>query len=391
MNKRLLRSTGIVLAIFLLSLKLGDLAIGHVLFGSSSPLAWYQEGSKRFIMLREHPPNINVTIHPDATYLSSETDGLEGKDVRLRTDADGFILGPETESGPIDIIFIGGSTTECLYLDEDKRFPYLVSRLLAREDGWRTVRTVNAGVSGNLSIHTLANLIAKGIKHRPKIVVLMENINDFVLLSNTGSFWDAPASKRIVQDPTGIDKPRFSVRAQARGIKDVLLPNTWLLLRSLLPAVLFPPAIDEYAGFRLKNQRSTEQIASDFRAMLTSNIAVLKSWGIYPVLMTQFNRVSLKDAFIKGRFAYLGAPIPRISYENFVDNYNLFNNVIRSTAIATNVPLIDLDADIPKTKEFIYDAVHLNNRGSTLAATIISKAIARDFEVDTAGLLSKRD
>ncbi len=59
------------------------------------------------------------------------------RSVRLREfDPDGFMRPSAVHSRPdITIIFLGGSTTACLAVDEEKRFPYLAGRLLERRTG----------------------------------------------------------------------------------------------------------------------------------------------------------------------------------------------------------------------------------------------------------------
>ena len=54
-------------------------------------------------------------------------------------------------------IFFGGSTTECIFVEESKRFPYLLTRILQRSDG-TLINSLNAGVSGNHSMHSLLSL-----------------------------------------------------------------------------------------------------------------------------------------------------------------------------------------------------------------------------------------
>ena len=58
------------------------------------------------------------------------------------------------------------------------------------------------------------------------------------------------------------------------------------------------------------------------------------------------------------------------------NNINIaFNEIIRKVAIENSVILIDLDKLIPKTKEYMYDSVHLSNKGSTMVAGIIAKEL----------------
>ena len=87
---------------------------------------------------------------------------LKNKKYRLRTNNNGFIVGPEWKNNKdviTDIIFVGGSTTECMYVEEINRFPYLLSKLIKKKNG-SNLNILNGGVAGNHSVHSLINLIA---------------------------------------------------------------------------------------------------------------------------------------------------------------------------------------------------------------------------------------
>ena len=64
-----------------------------------------------------------------------------------------------------------------------------------------------------------------------------------------------------------------------------------------------------------------------------------------------------------------------VTYEQYRQLYIQFESIIRQTAVEEKIPCIDLDIRIPKTKEYIYDVVHLNNNGSVLAAQVISNEL----------------
>ena len=61
--------------------------------------------------------------------------GILDEEYILRTDKDGFIE-PSIihDDADMEIVFLGGSTTECLYVREENRFPYLTGRRLEDHD-----------------------------------------------------------------------------------------------------------------------------------------------------------------------------------------------------------------------------------------------------------------
>ena len=90
-------------------------------------------GIKRSIKLREFNPLYRDVLVPnqDAMRMS---DGLVQKPYVIRVDRQGFIMPSKVHDRPdLTLAFLGGSTTECIYVDENQRFPYLVGRLLERD------------------------------------------------------------------------------------------------------------------------------------------------------------------------------------------------------------------------------------------------------------------
>ena len=148
----------IFLFFFFLSIKVFDFAFGLIndLDDETQNITKHSVSLKtnRKLSLRENAPNLNTLIKPDNAFMMG-TQNLIQKNFVLRTDNDGFIIGPRDFSrakDKVSIIFLGGSTTECIHVEEELRFPYLVSLNL-------NVRVLNGGVSGNHSIHSLMSLM----------------------------------------------------------------------------------------------------------------------------------------------------------------------------------------------------------------------------------------
>jgi hypothetical protein len=64
-----------------------------------------------------------------------------------------------------------------------------------------------------------------------------------------------------------------------------------------------------------------------------------------------------------------------IPVRQFIELYVKFNQAIREVGNTNRVLVIDLAALIPSDKKYIYDVVHLNTRGSKLAAKLISERL----------------
>ncbi|MBU1040631.1 MAG: SGNH/GDSL hydrolase family protein [Proteobacteria bacterium] len=316
-------------------------------------------GGERYIVLREPRPFQDISHRPSTETLFLTT-GLENKKYRLRVDADGYIIPSKVhENADLSIVFLGGSTTECQYMDELARFPYLVGRHLENSLGI-TVNSFNTGHAGNNSEHSLFILQAKVVPKHPKIVVMMECVNDLTWLLTMGNYYAPHYNRGII------------VEKEYNPIKNFILS----FVRQKA-AVQFD-ANDEFAGYReSKKYISIEDICAQYKKNLELFVFICKQQNIIPVLMTQFNRFTMetKKEFqdnnhlksLEDRFG--------MSFEQYYHSYHSLNNVQRIVAAEQHIPLIDLDKLVPKSSEYMYDTVHLSEKGSRLVAEIIAKQL----------------
>ena len=113
----------IVFFLFLLFIKGFDLTVGYV-FGSDDKAKMKVQMEPRTIALREHSPNYDVKIMPDDGYMK-QTQGLEQKEYRLRTNNQGFIIGERDtvkKSNSVDVIFLAEVPQNVNMLKKTKDF-----------------------------------------------------------------------------------------------------------------------------------------------------------------------------------------------------------------------------------------------------------------------------
>jgi lysophospholipase L1-like esterase len=333
---------------------------------------------RRYINLREILPRVDtVDVPPDRAVRDS--DALVQKPYRVRTDDRGFMLPYNRYDRPdLTLVFVGGSTVACIYVDEDRRFPYLAGQLLEQQTGKR-ITAINSGVGGNNSLHSLNLLLNKIIPLKPDVVIMMHNINDLVALIYDRTYWS--------NNPTRAPIVNFSFYKNLTGLKalttlarDMYIPNlhaaTRVLSRKLFGKPVQDPD-DEFAHIRGKKLTIDEAaLREEFTMNLQTFINICRARRITPVLMTQFNRYKpdpdpkvLKA--MQGFAADSGIPVSR-----FISLYAAFNEAIRDAGKQNGVQVIDLAALIPQDRQYMYDVVHLNNHGSQVAAQLISERLA---------------
>ncbi|MGA9754327.1 MAG: hypothetical protein WBV23_04210 [Desulfobaccales bacterium] len=321
----------------------------------------------RAITLREYRPLMAEWV--EAGKEEQHYDTLVRQKYLLRIDNDGFIVPSKKYTNPdMSIVFLGGSTTECRYVAEDHRFPYLAGVLLEQQTGIK-INSYNGGRSGNHSLHSLDILLNKVFPIKPGIVVMLHNINDLVVLLYESSYWNHNSSKPVIFDINKeIDANFYKI------IRDRYIPNLAAAmhnfdksLRSLWKSG--KKNNDEFAKIRGKHLIVDKSaMIEQFEMNLQSFIYLCKARNIIPVLMTMSSRFKEKpDQIILDTFNNVS-----IDYSQFRELFDLFNKSILKKAHDNNIMVIDLAQEIPQENEFMVDIVHYTDKGARKAADIIS-------------------
>jgi lysophospholipase L1-like esterase len=329
-------------------------------------------GIKRSIKLREFNPLYRDVLVPNQEALAM-SDSLVQKPYVLRVDRQGFIMPSKVHDRPdLTIAFLGGSTTECTYVEEDNRFPYLVGRLLERQTHFK-VNSYNAGHSGNNTLHCLNILLNKVVNLKPDIVVLMENINDLAILMYEKTYWNTNPSRSPIQERL----PTFKTVGQDLRqtfylVRDLTIPN---LSRELKKVFSFggKGKGDEFRGVRGKKIIiDQELLVREFSLNLQTFINICRARGITPVLMTQASRLTENpDPLIQKMMRNLEAQ-QGITYKEYKGAFDRLNRTIREVGAKNQVLVIDLAGEIPPVRDNICDVAHFNDRGSRLVAARIT-------------------
>ena len=98
-----------------------------------------------------------------ATIFSTNNAGFRGDDISEKPDTDEY-----------RVFLLGGSATECLYLDDT----HSIERLLQTQLKELNVKVYNAGKSGDMSVDHVAMLAHRIIHLQPDLVVLFCGLND---------------------------------------------------------------------------------------------------------------------------------------------------------------------------------------------------------------------
>ncbi len=349
--------------------------------GYIGDLKMLNPGIQRYVRLRENPPNQHYFSYPGDEYMRNR-DSLIQKPFEFRVDEQGFILPTKRYEAPdYRIVFIGGSTTACVYVEEENRFPYQAGLLLEKDSNKR-IESYNAGVPGNNTLHMLNIITNKILPMKPTAIVLMEDINDLTTLIYEESYWNEnPSRSHIIVDKAPIQP---GLRQMILAAVQARIPNIYAKVTSLKQYLAArSPAVkkavensgDEFAAKRGQIKVDKNYIVEQFEMNIETFVQTCKARKITPVLMTQANRLKAQpDSNIAASMANLDKDTG-LTYAEFKNLYDTMNDVIRKVAQRHNIPLIDLARAIPQEKEYMFDIVHYNDKGSLAAAKIIAEQL----------------
>jgi lysophospholipase L1-like esterase len=322
------------------------------------------EVERRYATLKEYRPGTSLLLTFPRNHLPF-TDNVFTKKYRLDIDNNGFVAPSRKHEVPDKVIvFLGGSTTECMFVDENHRMPYVAGQILEQETGAK-INSYNGAMSGSNSLNAIDILINKVIPLKPDVVVFMENINDLSTLLYEGTYWN----NNKARSPVETLKKRPLV---GKLLKEIFIPNLNYAYKTM-KKTLFKPEEDEFSSSRGKKLIIDQaKMVHDFAADLQTIVCTCKAWSIVPVLMTQANRITDHPDPVVA--AYIGrySQETGISYQRFKVLYDAFNDTIREVGRKNQVMVIDLAREVPADKKYLYDLVHFNDAGSQLAARIIA-------------------
>jgi len=282
--------------------------------------------------------------------------------VQFRVNERGYIQPSHQFDKPdVTIAFLGGSTTECLAVDEPLRFPAVVSTLLAQRG--LQVNTLNGARSLTTTHDALNILINHVIEDRPDVVIFMEALSDIGVLSHDGSYHS-----------------RMSVPPSFSPILTWTLQRTSSLshiagaIRAAATLRRGPPAIQP-VGDALPRKTGKPVPVEEFAKRLRAFIRVSKAFGITPVLMTQ-------------PFANMRNNVT----PDWADaaQQHVFNDATRKVGLEEDVVVIDLARhfvesvpDRDKPMAYFYDGIHVTDRGSQEEAAYIAQRLAETILAPT--------
>ncbi len=318
----------------------------------------------RFIRLRNLSSNTQPVFKPSLRINKMNSFELEIKDYTSTTDSFGFIVTSRNHMQPdLKFAFFGGSTAQCLLVDEDKRMPEAVTRAVEKKTGMK-INVWNCAAGGTHSYHTLNMFNNLAINLNTDYAFFYGNVNDVSVLMHYGTYNNPNIDKGLFFTIEGYQKKNNIPLSGALPYTTDAL-KTWFHLK---------PEVDDFGDARglpliLDSAVIIPQVIRVFKTIVAS----CKANQVKPVIITQrLNFDILSYSWLLKNMPYF-TPTEG-EYDKVKLLFHLYNDALRRVAKEENVILIDLD-DIPLGFEDFYDAVHFNTKGSV----VVSEEIATQF------------
>lgn len=284
---------------------------------------------------------------------------------------------PEDFGQRLTLLTVGGSTTECSYLNDGKTWPDRLAQRL--DENFSELWLNNAGLDGHSTFGHLALFESYLAQLRPDILIFLIGNND------VGRGSPNPMDLELHRD--GIDWSSSSafVKSLAEYSDTIALAISLLRYKRAADLGLVyrgqidldelgtvpPPSPEERAALYTMHR---EEHVPPYRQRLTELIELSRKNGIEPVFVTQPGLYGPAVDDITGIDL---ATIDRSgSNGNTVwETLELYNETTRQVGLENDVLVIDLAHSLPKSSLYFYDLVHYTNEGAVKIADILHETL----------------
>ena len=262
------------------------------------------------------------------------------------------------------IITIGGSTTQCFYLDDKKTWPYLLQEKLRQV--YPKTWVGNGGISGHstkahiIFVHDILPQI------KPKMAIFMTGINDL---------WYSLDDRALtLGNPAEQPHWKTIVLGYSRLAQLLFL---WKIIWFDHPVVLDRSANENFVSTPLsqemalpKDLRALVPTIGQYRQNLLTIIHDLKAQHIRPIFLTQpllYDSSSRWDKVVGWEYSNVGRH-GLLSAATHARLLGFFNQELLRVCNDEQVEAVDIASAVPHSEEYFYDSMHFTEKGAEFVA-----------------------
>ncbi len=314
------------------------------------------------------------------------------------------IRGPEfSEADRYRVLCVGGSTTECFYLDDSKAWPHVLGRTLAsRIDGlW----VGNVGRSGLTALDhaTLLEHLPESSEVDCWIVLCGVNDAGLQLSGNYQREAERTFQRTFVYRRPGLIGPL------RRPFHRNLCASDWLeSMRGRIQVALSNDSFSVYQDTQAiwvdqqrrqrRNAKKTDALPplapllDEYELQLMRIVRLSREKRVRLILLTQ---PTLWQENMPGELESLtyGGQTPDgdyLSNDARVKAMKAYNALMRTVCLREEIECVDLAAELPKTTEVFYDDVHFNERGARRVAQRVAQQLGKPALVNARNISRSR-
>jgi lysophospholipase L1-like esterase len=363
-TKTALRHGGKNLLLVFLSLAFA-LGLVEIALRIHNPLGFSMKGYKIIL-----PVNKNEVIQHSSWSKLDQTVYLHRNSLGFRGDEP-----PPDLDRWLSIVAVGGSTTICFELADNKTWVYVLGEQL--KNNFQRLWVNNAGLAGHSTFGHIILMEDFLVKLRPKVVIFLVGVNDIGVDSvkrvdqniNTGLRWE---SFRSLERFAGALADYSEVAAAVLNLKRYYFPKvTWAPSQREVNLKTEPTLEMADAAKAAKERDYQAKYPQVYEINLKTLVRICRENDIIPVLMTQ------PALYGHGVDDVTGVDLSKIKITDDINGgfywtiLEIHNRVTRKVAQEEKVFLIDLAREVPKSSKYYYDLVHYDNVGAAKVGSII--------------------
>lgn len=370
------------LVLRIISVSIG-IIVGSLLAELGLRLFWSESENDRYYIWL---PHTSATFTPAAGVMPGV-----GPVGRIQINSVG-IRGPEwlTDGAKeYRILTAGGSTTECLYLDQDKTWTAILQRELSRTADGRSVWAGSVGKSGFNTRDHLALMRFVIDQYHINAIVLLIGGNDMVHRLLQGDSYEPHfvddevryrkwLYDRFASVPTRLEWGRSLVKSTALGglvqKLSLLYKNSRNIVQDRTGGWLIKYRRYRQEALVVDNVPSLDSGLNEYERNVEKIARMARKRGLRIVLMTQptlwkenMSRAENESLWMgwrpDGKFSSAAALARAMAS---------YNQRLLDTCERLKLECIDLATRIPRTLDIFYDDMHFTEEGSRLVAVELS-------------------
>lgn len=356
----------------------------QLFFRIDDPYEKYKTGKKltfRFIDSQFQPDQKFVfyteeelSDMPDSGRYSTNNYGYRGDE----------IIEPKPDN-EYRIFMVGGSTTECLFLDDTLAVTYhLQNKLNDLIPSGKEIKVFGAGKSGDKTYDHIAMISHRILFLEPDMIIIFPGINDLAAAIYNKDYTH-PQVYDIVPEINFMNMIRYALTEFqiGRRMYTVLQPLFYDQSEETIQmAIAYKSDYKTLVDMKKKHPVSDKKPRTDlesYRLNLETIIGMAQIHAVDLMFMTQatsWNSQIDSNCYDWNWITYKN----KVHYkEEYMDAaLETYNDVLKNLGREYSIPVYDLAADIPKSLEYFYDDCHFNVNGSDFASTRFADFIANN-------------